>query len=63
MNKNSSLSVPIIVFLIFLTLKLCGVIGWSWWWITAPIWGVFVLFILAIILYFVFVVIGSGKKR
>jgi len=27
------------VFLIFLTLQLCDVITWSWWWITAPIWG------------------------
>ena len=31
------------VFLIFLTLKLCGVIDWSWWWVTAPLWIPFVL--------------------
>ena len=31
------------VFLIFLTLKLCGVIDWSWWWITAPLWIPFAL--------------------
>lgn len=24
--------------LIFVTLKLCDVIAWSWWWITAPFW-------------------------
>lgn len=23
---------------IFVTLKLCGVIDWSWWWVTAPFW-------------------------
>lgn len=28
-----------LMFLIFLTLKLCGVIDWSWWWVTAPLWG------------------------
>lgn len=27
------------VFLVFLTLKLIGVITWSWWWVTAPLWG------------------------
>lgn len=27
------------VFLVFLVLKLCGVIAWSWWWVTAPLWG------------------------
>jgi len=31
------------VFLIFLTLKLCGVIDWSWWWVTAPLWIPFAL--------------------
>lgn len=23
----------------FVVLKLCGVIDWSWWWVTAPFWG------------------------
>lgn len=22
----------------FIVLKLCGVIGWSWWWVLAPFW-------------------------
>lgn len=22
------------------TLKLTGVVDWSWWWVTAPLWGV-----------------------
>ena len=26
------------VFLIFFTLKLCGVIDWSWWWVTTLLW-------------------------
>lgn len=35
------------VFIVFLTLKLglgdTGVQDWSWWWVTAPIWGVAVV--------------------
>ncbi len=27
-----------LVFIVFLTLKLCKVIDWSWWWVTAPLW-------------------------
>jgi hypothetical protein len=23
---------------IFVTLKLCSVIDWSWWWVMAPLW-------------------------
>ena len=33
------------LFLIFMILKLCGVIAWSWWWVTAPLWAVPVLFV------------------
>ena len=28
-----------LLFLVFLVLKLTKVIDWSWWWITAPLWG------------------------
>lgn len=24
---------------LFVALKLLGVISWSWWWVTAPFWG------------------------
>ena len=24
--------------IVFVTLKLCGVITWSWWWVLAPLW-------------------------
>jgi len=35
----------------FVVLKLCGVIHWSWWWVTAPFWGgvALVLVIIAVI--------------
>jgi len=32
------LTLPVVLFLIFMTLKLCGVIGWSWWLVAAPMW-------------------------
>lgn len=25
--------------IVFITLKLCNVINWSWWWVTSPLWG------------------------
>jgi hypothetical protein len=25
--------------ILFIALKLCDKIDWSWWWVTAPIWG------------------------
>lgn len=30
--------IPVVLFVLFLVLKLVGVIGWSWVWVTAPLW-------------------------
>lgn len=30
--------------IVFITLKLTGVIGWSWWWVLAPMWAPFAIF-------------------
>jgi hypothetical protein len=32
-----------LMFLIFLTLKLCGVIAWSWWLVFAPLYPAIIL--------------------
>ncbi len=26
--------------IIFVTLKLCHIIDWSWWYVTTPFWGI-----------------------
>lgn len=35
--------------IVFITLKLTNTIDWSWWWVLAPIWGVFVLWVLVVL--------------
>ncbi len=66
-NKStSSVSFLSLLFLTFLILKLCGVIGWSWWWVTSPLWGGFaILAIIALIvvLFGVFVKYKLKRKR
>lgn len=37
-SRIESTGLGTVLFLIFMTLKLCGVIDWSWWWVTAPFW-------------------------
>lgn len=34
---------PGLLFVVFLVLRLTGVVNWSWWWVTAPLWGGVVL--------------------
>jgi hypothetical protein len=58
MSDNSSSSGGVgffgLMFLILMTLKLTNYIDWSWWWVTAPLWGGFALiFLIALIVVFV----------
>jgi hypothetical protein len=41
------------MFLIFMTLKLTGYIDWSWWWVTAPLWGGFAFALLIVLLFII----------
>ena len=57
-NVSVSLASPVTIFTaIFVTLKLCGVIDWSWWWVLSPLWvplalaGSFFAAILSILAY------------
>ncbi len=39
MSSKASYTIPLYpLFFIFLILKLCHVIDWSWWWVTSPLW-------------------------
>lgn len=35
---------------VFVTLKLIGQIQWSWWWVLAPFWGWFLLYMLMVLI-------------
>ena len=45
---------------LFIALRLFGVINWSWWWILAPIWIPMVLAFLMVIAVITIVVIGDS---
>jgi len=42
-RSNGGIGLGVILFLIFMTLKLTGNIDWSWWWVTSPLWIPFAL--------------------
>lgn len=37
-SSSTGLGLLEVLGVIFVTLKLCGVIDWSWWWVTSPFW-------------------------
>ena len=38
-GASGGISIFMVLFLIFLVLKLTSTISWSWWWVTCPLWG------------------------
>ena len=43
---KTELSLTTILTIIFVILKLCGVLSWSWWWVLSPLWGSIAIFII-----------------
>ena len=48
-NNNSStggIGFCSLLAIVFITLKLCNVIQWSWWWVTCPLWSPLCVFLI-----------------
>jgi hypothetical protein len=51
-QQSNGISFAGLLFLLFLGLKLGGVgqvANWSWWWVTAPLWGGIALYLSLVI--------------
>jgi hypothetical protein len=55
-KSSSGISTTMVLFLIFLTLKLTGNIDWSWWWVTSPLW-IPILLVVAILVILLGVIV------
>ena len=50
-NSNNNIGFTSLLQLVFIVLKLCKVINWSWWCVLAPTWFWIVVLIVVIIIY------------
>lgn len=48
------------VFIALLVCKLAGLIDWSWWWVSSPLWLSFLLYTLAVVAAIIYY---SDKNR
>ena len=69
-NKNTVLGGGLTflqaLFLIFLVLKLTGktvVATWSWWWVTAPLWGGFAIVLVILLIGLLFIGLSTLLKK
>lgn len=63
-NTGSGLSLPGVLFIIFLILKLTGNIDWSWWWVTSPLWIPVCLFfgLVLVLIGVILIALGLGMS-
>lgn len=57
--KGGGIGITTLLTVVFVVLKLCKVITWSWWWVLSPLWIVASLIILLWIIYLVICLIGA----
>ena len=50
-----------VLFVIFLVLKLVGVIAWSWWWVCSPLWIIYGLCFIFMVIIPILGAIMFGK--
>lgn len=55
-NNQNSVSTVGLLGVLFITLKLTGVITWSWWWVLLPFWGGLAVFLIVLV---VMLIIGN----
>lgn len=63
-NNNTSYGIGFcgLLTIVFIVLKLCGVIDWAWVWVLAPLWIDLLLAILILVIFFVITVCISYKE-
>ena len=64
-DKNTSSGVGFggLLTILFIGLKLGGIINWSWWWVLSPIWlPIAVLLFIAALLFLVKVLLEVWEK-
>lgn len=58
---GNGIGIGTVLFVVFLVLKLTGVIAWSWWWVFSPLWIPVAL--VAATYLIAWVLGGSGVRR
>ena len=60
-NKQASSGIGFtsLLTIVFIILKLCGIITWSWWWVLSPLW---ISTILWVILVIIVLLVEGGKN-
>ena len=54
-SSSSGVGFPGLLAVLFIGLKLGGIINWSWWWVLSPLWiGFAIVAVVLIIAFFIY---------
>ena len=51
-TSTQGTSLLTVLLVVFIVLKLLGVITWSWWWVTLPLWGPAIVALVVLLLVY-----------
>lgn len=57
-NNSGGIGFAGLLAIVFIVLKLCKVIDWSWWWVLCPLWAGLAIALIV----FILVIIISGLR-
>lgn len=60
--RNTGMNTGGVLLIIFIVLKIVGVINWSWWWVLCPLWIPIVLVVGVVLVGLVGVAIVNWKE-
>lgn len=66
-NKSSSsgggVGIPTVIQIVFIILKVVGVIKWSWFWVLSPTWISILVAIFALLIFFIVWAITKASRN
>lgn len=69
-SASGGVGLGVVIFVVFLVLKLTNNIDWSWWWITSPLWIPFaaagligILYMIVMFFAFIYYKIKKGDNN
>jgi hypothetical protein len=61
-SNNSSTNTLGLLGVLFVGLKLGGIINWSWWYVTMPFWGGLALLAITVLIVFIVTMVVETKR-
>lgn len=62
-RARGGFSIFTVALAVFVTLKLTGVVHWSWLWVLAPLWGPYAVILVFMILFGTFAITAKGAVK